>query len=135
MVQTLFQAGKESNYRGIENRTGENRPPTLSPEAQNLLNSMRNIFDKKFTSCRDSCVIPREAHTHIGHACSAIKEIGGDSYTNGINNAKNQHSEVKSFFDTLRLIKKTTIKVIVWSVIGGILGLIGYGVFLRKWGG
>lgn len=120
--ESFFQSGKEPEYSGPERRTDRIK---LSEEGEALVDA---IAGRLLGSCRDNCVIPREAHSHVPHMVGTVKEIGNDSIPNGINKMRDQYFENHKLHQMNRTIKDIIVKTVITLFITSVLGVSIYGI-------
>jgi hypothetical protein len=128
----LFQDGGKDVYIGEENRLhGKNRKE-LSEEGKILVEA---ITGRLKGSCKDNCVIDKEAQPYVSHAVTAVKEIGEGSIPNGINKAREQHQEVNGILTFWKAVKSRVAFTLIAAVILGVLGLVVAGFVAKVRGG
>jgi hypothetical protein len=131
-ISQYFQDGNHpEEFSGDDNRAHASRP-TLSPEGQALVNALSGRIKG---SCRDNCVISKEAQEHIGDAVTAVKDIGDGKIGAGIKFARDQHKEVKELLATRKAVISKIITTVVAVAVTGILGLLIYGIMHKVQGG
>ena len=117
---------KKTTYIGPEHRHNNNRH-TFTIEHQELL----NVLDEKLTKCRNYCVIPQDAQKEVSHMFGAIREVGEGNIGKGIDQARDQHKEVRGLLSTWRSIKNKVLFTVIVVLTATLLGMIGLGLIQK----
>jgi hypothetical protein len=123
-----FQDGKKEPYAGDERRKSDRL------KLPNDLQTLVDVLDKRM-ACHSSCVIPRAAQPHISHLFGAIEDIGQGKIPRGIDEARDQHKDVKEILNSWKDAKRNVIRTVIWVITAFVLGAVGLGIIQRVTGG
>jgi hypothetical protein len=130
LPRQYFQDGGDEPYAGPENR--DYNRPRLTEEGQLLVNA---ICGRMKGSCKDNCVIDKEAQPYVSKAIEAVKEVGEGSIPVGINKTRELILDVDQEQKTKRAIKDKAISTVTAIIVTAVIGLIAYAIVHKVQGG
>lgn len=108
---------EESVIRSVAERTAKNTLSAIKDELKELYNKI-------------GCPLGKEARSEAPHLFGAIKDIGDDNISQGIDNIRESHKYTVKFMELNRSVIGTVVRVVVGAIVVGILGILAKYLFV-----